>query len=107
MKYVKYVEHEYMYEQYYSEMEMSSSLLLEKYEALIDHMMSLLCACREKMAEHDMKMTEAMVEEVNKITYQIAVNKTWAIYESLLVINTYLSDFLAHMQFLVFAGEGL
>jgi hypothetical protein len=105
MKYVKYVEHQYMYEQYYSEMQMSTSPLLDKYETLLNHMMSLLCACRQKMAEYDLTVEVSTINEVNGISYQVPVDKTWAVYECLVVINTYVNDFLTHMQLLVFNGQ--
>ena len=106
MTYIKHVEHLSMYEDYYSEMEMSASILAAKYKTLLRHMMSLLCACKQKMEEHAMALEEwTTMVEVNKITYQIPVYKTWAIYESLLVINTYLNDFLTHIQLRVFNGQ--
>jgi len=98
MKYVKYVEHQYMHEQYYSEIEMSTSSLLDKYQTLLRQMMSLLCICRQKMIEKDLKMEASVINEVNNITYETPINKMLMAYESLVVINTYLNDFLAHNQ---------
>ena len=105
MKYVKYVEHQYMYEQYYSEMQMTTSPLLDKYQTLLHRMTSLLCACRQKMAQYDITIEESMLNEINAITYQLPLYKTLYVYESLVVINTYLGDFLANMQLLLFNGQ--
>ena len=105
MKYVKHVEHQHMHEQYYSEMEMSSSPLLDKYQTLLRQMMSLLCACRQKMVDYDMKIEASILKEVNQITYESPRYKTLTAYESLLVINTYLIDYLAYIQLLVFNGQ--
>jgi hypothetical protein len=102
MTYVKYMEHLYMYEDYYAAIQPSNSNLLGKYKILLNRMMTLLCAYRNKMVELGIEIDQEMIIKANRILYKSPTSKTVAEYEALMICNTYREDYLAFMELLVF-----
>ena len=87
-----------MYEQYYAAIQPTRPNQLDKYRILLDHMMSLLCAYRTKMAAMGIGLDEDMTASANRISYKSPRSKMAAEFEAVMITNTYREDYITYVE---------